>query len=150
MWTLSILIKGYYDVCLLIERHKISRVHIACMIIMVICSLLRGVFYIVQVSGSSLMVDPRRASGLNGASGPDVFHTTSESPDNSTDSDEEVSVTNSEFQLRICTGNNNNITILRLNTDTSYSTTQTFTLTITTSLSVFLQNFDENPHKLSL
>ncbi|GAA6086072.1 polyhomeotic-like protein 3 isoform X1 [Tachysurus ichikawai] len=46
------------------------------------------------VSGSSLMVDPRRASGLNGASGPDVFHTTSESPDNSTDSDEEVSVTN--------------------------------------------------------
>lgn len=60
----------------------------------------------VQVSRSSLMVGPRCASGLNGENGPDVFNTTSESPENSSDSDDEISVTNSEFH--------NNITILRL------------------------------------
>lgn len=54
------------------------------------------VFYMVQVNRSSLMVAPDCGSGLNGANGPDVFNATSESLDNSTDSDDEISVANSE------------------------------------------------------
>ncbi|XP_017308809.1 polyhomeotic-like protein 3 isoform X1 [Ictalurus punctatus] len=46
------------------------------------------------VNRSSLMVGPNCGSGLNGANGPDIFNATSESPDNSTDSDDEISVTN--------------------------------------------------------
>ncbi|MCI4391652.1 hypothetical protein PGIGA_G00137150 [Pangasianodon gigas] len=46
------------------------------------------------VNRSSLMVGPNCGSGLNGANGPDMFNTTSESADNSTDSDDEISVTN--------------------------------------------------------
>lgn len=55
------------------------------------------VCYMAQVNRSSLMVDPNCSSGLNGENGPDLFNATSESPDNSTDSDDEVSVKNSEF-----------------------------------------------------
>ncbi|XP_060755670.1 polyhomeotic-like protein 3 isoform X2 [Neoarius graeffei] len=46
------------------------------------------------VSRSSLMVGPHCGSGLNQANGPDMFNATSESADNSTDSDDEISVTN--------------------------------------------------------
>lgn len=56
-------------------------------------------FYMAQVNRSSLIVGPRCDSGLNGANGPDGCNAASESPDNSSDSDDELSVTNSEFGL---------------------------------------------------
>ncbi|XP_066516255.1 polyhomeotic-like protein 3 isoform X2 [Hoplias malabaricus] len=46
------------------------------------------------VSRSSLMVGPHCSSGVNGVSEPDLFPATSEPPDDSTDSDDETSVTN--------------------------------------------------------
>ncbi|XP_053343954.1 polyhomeotic-like protein 3 isoform X1 [Clarias gariepinus] len=46
------------------------------------------------VNRSSLMVGPNCGLGLNGANGPGVCNATSESPENSTDSDDEISVTN--------------------------------------------------------
>lgn len=49
------------------------------------------------------MVGPNCGTGLNGTNGPEMFNAVLESPDNSTDSDEEISVTNSELQLSFCT-----------------------------------------------
>lgn len=60
-------------------------------------------FYTLQVNRSSLMVGPNCGPGLNGATGPEMFNAISESPENSTDSDDEISVTDSELQLPFCT-----------------------------------------------
>ncbi|XP_046689360.1 polyhomeotic-like protein 3 isoform X2 [Silurus meridionalis] len=46
------------------------------------------------VNRSSLMVGPNCGSGLNGSNGPDMFNATSESPENSSESDDEISVRN--------------------------------------------------------
>ncbi|XP_026863898.2 polyhomeotic-like protein 3 isoform X2 [Electrophorus electricus] len=46
------------------------------------------------VSRSSLMVSPHCGSGLNGTGGTDLFPTSSEPPDDSTDSDDETTITN--------------------------------------------------------
>ncbi|KAK1806180.1 hypothetical protein P4O66_000073 [Electrophorus voltai] len=51
------------------------------------------------VSRSSLMVSPHCGSGLNGTGGTDLFPTSSEPPDDSTDSDDETTITNSGYHV---------------------------------------------------